>query len=49
MRLPYFPLGVVLFPHLPLPLHIKQNMLEINEPDARLKVLQQFLTQQGLI
>jgi uncharacterized protein len=22
MRLPYFPLGVVLFPHLPLPLHI---------------------------
>jgi len=34
---------------LPLPLHIKQSMLEINEPDVRLKVLQQFLTQQGLI
>lgn len=34
---------------LPLPLHIKQSMLEINDPDVRLKVLQQFLTQQGLI
>jgi uncharacterized protein len=34
---------------LPLPLHIKQSMLEINEPDVRLKVLQQFLAQQGLI
>ncbi len=34
---------------LPLPLHIKQGMLEINEPDVRLRVLQQFLAQQGLI
>jgi uncharacterized protein len=34
---------------LPLPMHIKQSMLEINDPDVRLKVLQQFLTQQGLI
>jgi uncharacterized protein len=34
---------------LPLPLHIKQSMLEINDADVRLKVLQQFLTQQGLI
>jgi Lon protease-like protein len=25
MRLPYFPLGVVLFPHLPLPLHIFED------------------------
>ena len=34
---------------LPLPLHIKQSMLEINDADVRLKVLQQFLAQQGLI
>jgi len=34
---------------LPLPLSIKQSMLEINDADVRLKVLQQFLTQQGLI
>jgi Lon protease-like protein len=34
---------------LPLPLGIKQSMLEINDADVRLKVLQQFLTQQGLI
>ena len=34
---------------LPLPLHIKQSMLEINDADVRLKVLQQFLVQQGLI
>jgi len=34
---------------LPLPLHIKQSMLEINDADVRLQVLQQFLVQQGLI
>lgn len=34
---------------LPLPLHIKQSMLEINDAEVRLKVLQQFLAQQGLI
>jgi len=34
---------------LPLPLSIKQSMLEINDADVRLKSLQQFLTQQGLI
>jgi len=34
---------------LPLPLHIKQSMLEINEPDVRLQVLQKFLAQQGVI
>jgi Lon protease-like protein len=34
---------------LPLPLHIKQSMLEINDATVRLKVLQQFLSQQGLI
>jgi uncharacterized protein len=34
---------------LPLPLSIKQSMLEINDARVRLKVLQQFLTQQGLI
>jgi hypothetical protein len=32
-----------------LPLSIKQSMLEINDADVRLKVLQQFLSQQGLI
>ena len=34
---------------LPLPLSIKQSMLEINDADVRLRVLQQFLAQQGLI
>jgi|KBSSwiStaDraftv2_1062776.scaffolds.fasta_scaffold11296_5 Lon protease-like protein len=34
---------------LPLPLSIKQSMLEINDAEVRLKVLRQFLSQQGLI
>jgi Lon protease-like protein len=34
---------------LPLRLPIKQSMLEINDSEIRLKVLAQFLTQQGLI
>jgi len=34
---------------LPLPLHIKQSMLEINDASVRLQVLQQFLVQHGLI
>jgi Lon protease-like protein len=34
---------------LPLPLHIKQSMLEINDAEVRLKVLSKFLAQQGLI
>ena len=34
---------------LPLPLSIKQSMLEINDADVRLQVLQKFLAQQGLI
>ena len=34
---------------LPLPLHIKQSMLEINDAAVRLKVLQQFLAQQGVL
>jgi Lon protease-like protein len=34
---------------LPLPLSIKQGMLEINDASVRLKVLGQFLQQQGLI
>jgi uncharacterized protein len=34
---------------LPLPLSIKQSMLEINDAGVRLKVLQQFLAQQGLL
>lgn len=34
---------------LPLPLHIKQSMLEINEAEVRLRVLQKFLVQQGLV
>ena len=33
---------------LPLPLHIKQSMLEINDAQVRLQVLQKFLAQQGL-
>lgn len=34
---------------LPLPLHIKQSMLEINDPSVRLEVLQRFLARQGVI
>ena len=34
---------------LPLPLSIKQSMLEINDADVRLQVLQKFLAQQGVI
>ena len=34
---------------LPLPLPIKQSMLEINDSEVRLSVLAQFLKQQGLI
>ncbi len=34
---------------LPLPLPIKQTMLEINDSEVRLKVLAQFLEHQGLI
>lgn len=34
---------------LPLPLPIKQSMLEINDGEVRLKVLAQFLQQQGLL
>jgi hypothetical protein len=34
---------------LPLPLSIKQSMLEINDAEIRLQVLQKFLVQQGLI
>lgn len=34
---------------LPLPLSIKQSMLEINDAEVRLQVLQKFLVQQGLI
>jgi uncharacterized protein len=34
---------------LPLPLSIKQSMLEINDAPVRLTVLQRFLEQQGLI
>ncbi|MCC6193586.1 MAG: LON peptidase substrate-binding domain-containing protein [Burkholderiales bacterium] len=34
---------------LPLPLHIKQSMLEINDADVRLQVLSRFCAQQGLI
>jgi len=34
---------------LPLPLHIKQSMLEINDAEVRLQVLQKFLTQQGVL
>jgi Lon protease-like protein len=34
---------------LPLPLHIKQSMLEINDAGVRLQVLHQFLQQQGVI
>ena len=34
---------------LPLPLSIKQSMLEINDATVRLQVLQKFLSQQGLL
>lgn len=34
---------------LPLPLSIKQGMLEINDSDMRLSLLQKFLQQQGLV
>jgi uncharacterized protein len=34
---------------LPLPLAIKQTMLEVNDARVRLQVLQQFLQQQGVI
>ncbi|HEY1327025.1 MAG TPA: LON peptidase substrate-binding domain-containing protein [Casimicrobiaceae bacterium] len=34
---------------LPLPLHIKQSMLEINDAGVRLQVLRQFLQQQDLL
>jgi hypothetical protein len=34
---------------LPLPLSVKQSMLEINDAEIRLKVLQKFLAQQGLL
>jgi len=34
---------------LPLPLPIKQSMLEINDSQIRLKVIAQFLTQQALL
>lgn len=34
---------------LPLPLTIKQSMLEINDAEVRLQVLRKFLVQQGLI
>jgi Lon protease-like protein len=34
---------------LPLPLSIKQSMLEINDAVVRLEVLQKFLAQQGLL
>ena len=34
---------------LPLPLTVKQSMLEINDSEVRLKVLAQFLAQQGVL
>ena len=34
---------------LPLPLSIKQSMLEINDSEIRLKVLARFMKQQGLV
>jgi len=34
---------------LPLPLTVKQSMLEINDPGVRLAVLHQFLQQQGVL
>jgi Lon protease-like protein len=34
---------------LPLPLHIKQTMLEVSDSEVRLAVLQKFLQQRGLV
>jgi hypothetical protein len=34
---------------LPLPLAIKQTMLEINDSEVRLKVIAQFLREQGVL
>jgi len=34
---------------MPLPLSIKQSMLEINDAEVRLSVLRRFLQQQGLL
>jgi Lon protease-like protein len=34
---------------LPLPLHIKQTMLEVNDAGVRLQVLRRFLQQQGVL
>ena len=34
---------------LPLPLSIKQSMLEVNDGNVRLDVLQRFLAQQGVL
>jgi Lon protease-like protein len=34
---------------LPLPLPVKQNLLEINDAEARLTTVQEFLAQQGLL
>ena len=34
---------------LPLPLSIKQSMLEVNDGNVRLEVLQRFLAQQGVL
>ena len=34
---------------LPLPLPIKQSMLEINDAGVRLSVLQKFLLEQGVL
>jgi Lon protease-like protein len=34
---------------LPLPLTIKQRMLEVNDPNVRLTALNQFLERQGLV
>ncbi len=41
--------GYRLAEFLPLPLTIKQSMLEINDAEVRLQVLQKFLSQQGII
>lgn len=41
--------GYRLAEFLPLPLSIKQSMLEINDADVRLQVLQKFLAQQGVL
>lgn len=41
--------GYRLVEFLPLPLHIKQSMLEINDADVRLRVLQKFLQQQQVL